>query len=54
MCPPRTRIQYFFSNPIMGIETVAKEQLIHELDEEDEIDTKFLDLLYNGRVLVKT
>ena len=37
----------------MGIVTVDKEQLVHEL-EDDEIDPKLLDFLYNGKVLVKS
>ena len=38
----------------MGIVTVDKEELVHELEDDDEIDPRLLDFLYNGKILVKS
>jgi hypothetical protein len=51
--PPDTKIHYFFTNPVLGIQTVAKEQLVHELESEDYIDHELLHFLYNGEILVE-
>jgi hypothetical protein len=35
LCPPNSKVHYFFSNPIKSIQTVAKDQLIMDVEETD-------------------
>jgi len=38
MVPPDTKISYFFTNPVIGVQTIAKNQLLHELPEDEHVN----------------
>ncbi|CAD8120300.1 unnamed protein product [Paramecium sonneborni] len=53
MCPPNQRVLYFFSNPILGIQTTAKNQMIMQTPQNDPIAQGLQEFLYNGDILIE-
>ncbi|CAD8208269.1 unnamed protein product [Paramecium pentaurelia] len=53
MCPPNQKILYFFSNPILGIQTTAKNQMIMPTPINDPIAEGTQEFLYNGDILIE-
>lgn len=53
MCPPNSVVYYFFTNPVMGIQTVAKNQLTTQTPESDPLSHEIQEFLYNGSVLIE-
>ncbi|CAD8122767.1 unnamed protein product [Paramecium sonneborni] len=53
MCPPNQKILYFFSNPILGIQTTAKNQMIMPTPANDIIAQGTQEFLYNGDILIE-
>ena len=40
MCPPNYKIQYFFSNPVEGIQTAAKNQMVVSTNPDESINNE--------------
>ncbi|CAD8064944.1 unnamed protein product [Paramecium sonneborni] len=53
MCPPNFRVTYFFSNPVLGIQTTAKNQLIIQTPQDDPLYSTKQSFLYNGDILIE-
>jgi hypothetical protein len=51
MCPPNFELKYFFTNPVMGILSVARDQLIMDLEENDVLRKPQV-IVYNGNIIV--
>jgi hypothetical protein len=49
VCPPGSKVQYFFSNPCLGIYTHAHNQKAIETNFNDEIRNEKLSLQYGKR-----
>ncbi|CAD8069790.1 unnamed protein product [Paramecium sonneborni] len=53
MCPPNYKVTYFFSNPVLGIQTTAKNQLITQTPSDDPLYQTKQSFLYNGDILIE-
>lgn len=51
MCPPNYKVKYYFSNPIIGVHTEAKDQHIIDVPEEDPTYDPLV-YIYGGNILV--
>ena len=51
MVPAEFHVQYFFSNPVSGIQTIARDQLIEDVPKHHPL-VKSQIFVYNGDIIV--
>lgn len=51
MVPSSYLVQYFFTNPVLGIQTVARDQLVMEVPTKHELSTRQV-FIYNQEIIV--